>query len=72
MRKINKGIEPHSLTQFKNNFPNGHYDQLVENYIPIRIDIREACVKEQFHLCAYCCDRISSDKRSSHNEHFCY
>lgn len=67
MRKINKNSEPISLTNFKINNPTLNYSNLDSTYYQVRIDIREACLKEQFYLCGYCCDRI--DEKNSHNEH---
>ncbi|WP_226092855.1 TIGR02646 family protein [Dickeya oryzae] len=66
MRKITKGTEPASLTAWKRANPNGRYDNLTETE---RQDIRDACVKEQFGLCAYCCKPISGDNSDTMNEH---
>lgn len=65
MRKINKGSEPPDLTAWKKKNPHGRYNQLPEE---IRRIIREYALKEQFYLCAYCCQRIE-DINSCHNEH---
>ncbi len=67
MRKINKGVEPISLTNFKNENPLLKYSDLNEGRESIRVDIRAACLKEQYFLCAYCCNRINDT--NSHNEH---
>lgn len=67
MRLINKGVEPVSLTRLKVIQPNFKYQDLIGPYNIIRVDIRKSCIIEQFSLCAYCCDRITSN--SSHNEH---
>lgn len=66
MRKITKGTEPASLTDWKRANPNGRYDDLTETE---RQDIRSACAKEQFGLCAYCCKPISGDNSDTMNEH---
>lgn len=68
MRKIDKQgvIEPLSLKQFKRQNKQGNYSDLTP---AIRQDIRQACTKEQFHLCAYCCKRISGNSRDTMNEH---
>ncbi|AJC68211.1 hypothetical protein [Dickeya zeae] len=66
MRKITKGTEPASLTAWKRANPNGRYDKLTETE---RQDIRDACAKEQFYLCAYCCKPISGDNSDTMNEH---
>ncbi len=60
MRKINKGIEPIKLTDWKTSNPAGTYNDL--SHIE-RQAIRLDCLKEQFYLCAYCCQSI--------NEHNC-
>ncbi|MBO0350189.1 TIGR02646 family protein [Phormidium pseudopriestleyi FRX01] len=65
MRKINKGSEPPDLTKWKKQQPHGRYNQLTQE---IRQIIREDALKEQFYLCAYCCQRIE-DVKSCHNEH---
>ncbi|ACT08916.1 conserved hypothetical protein [Dickeya chrysanthemi Ech1591] len=66
MREITKGTEPASLTGWKRANPTGRYDDLTETE---RQDIRDACVKEQFYLCAYCCKPISGDNSDTMNEH---
>jgi len=64
VRKIVKGNEPKKLSQWKRRHPNGCYQNLsrVE-----RQAIRQACLEEQYYVCAYCCYRI--DEENSHNEH---
>ncbi len=57
MRKINKGPEPPELTRWKKKNPHGAYNQLTQE---IRRPIREYALKEQFYLCAYCCQRIEN------------
>ena len=66
MREIDKGIEPESLTAFKRAMPHARYPDLSELE---RRDIRNACTKEQFHLCAYCCQVISGKNNDTMNEH---
>lgn len=66
MRKIEKGVEPQSLTGFKKTHPSARYKD-APHYV--RQDIRQACVEEQFYLCAYCCKAITSDSKKSVNEH---
>lgn len=68
MRKIDKQgvIEPLSLKQFKRHNKQGNYSDLTPE---IKQDIRQACTKEQFYLCAYCCKRISGDSCDTMNEH---
>ncbi len=65
MRTINKGSEPSSLTDWKQANPHKHYRQLTEE---VRRTIRQHALKEQFYLCAYCCQRIQ-DIDVCHNEH---
>jgi len=64
VRKINKGQEPESLVRWKRKNPNKRYQDLDAE---VRQEVRAACASEQFHLCAYCCQRISMKK--SVNEH---
>ncbi|KAF1024841.1 MAG: hypothetical protein GAK37_03010 [Pseudomonas sp.] len=64
MRKIIKGDEPPTLTQWKRANPQGRYQDLTHEQ---RSPIRQACIEEQHGLCAYCCHAITLD--SSHNEH---
>ncbi len=66
MRKIIKGNEPTSLTQWKRGNPTGRYDDID---MPLRQDIRNACLKEQFYLCAYCCKAITGNNYDCMNEH---
>lgn len=66
MRKIKKGVEPQSLTSFKRAHPSARYK---DASLEVRLDIRQACVEEQFYLCAYCCKAITSDNKKSVNEH---
>lgn len=67
MKRINKTNEPISLTNFKINNPTLFYSDLTNGNVIVRQDIRESCVREQYFLCAYCCDRININ--SCHNEH---
>jgi len=64
VQKIVKRNEPEKLTQWKRHHPNGHYQDLHQEE---RQAIRQASLKEQYYLCAYCCCRI--DEENSHNEH---
>jgi uncharacterized protein (TIGR02646 family) len=65
MRTISKGPEPSSLTNWKRVNFHKHYADLDPD---IRRDIRGYTLKEQFYLCAYCCQRIQ-DIDACHNEH---
>lgn len=66
MRKIVKGQQPESLSNFKRRNQTANYDDLTDVE---RTDIRQACTKEQLYLCAYCCQRISGDRADTMNEH---
>lgn len=69
MRKITKkeGFEPPELTNWKHNNPNGKYKNDSDTFHDVRKAIRNATRKEQFGLCAYCCQEI--DDANSMNEH---
>lgn len=66
MRKIAKDEAPANLERWKHQNPHGTYDQVGAS---LRQDIRLACLREQFYLCAYCCKAISADPGGSMNEH---
>lgn len=68
MRKITKvnGFEPQSLTQWKARNPLGNYKDLTHVE---RQDIRIKCLKDQYYLCAYCCQSISGVNNDCMNEH---
>ncbi|MDX2273469.1 MAG: TIGR02646 family protein [Cyanobacteriota bacterium] len=70
MRTISKGAEPSCLTTWKKKNPHGVYDDLdkTEEGKVLRATIRDYALKEQFYLCAYCCQRIQ-DIDDCHNEH---
>jgi len=66
VRKIDKGTEPDRLTQWKRQHKNSTYQDLP----PVkRQDIRSDCLKEQFYLCAYCCQSITGKNNDCVNEH---
>lgn len=46
--------------------PTGNYSNLTEKE---RVAIRKASSKEQFYLCAYCCQPISGESKDTINEH---
>ncbi|WCM53200.1 TIGR02646 family protein [Pseudomonas sp. WJP1] len=64
MRKIDKGMEPASLTSFKRSNRTLGYRDLPPQE---RQSIRSSCISEQYGLCAYCCQSITVD--NAHNEH---
>ena len=68
MRKITKraNFEPHSLSNWKTRNPQGTYTDLTSD---VRINVRTECLKEQFYLCAYCCQSISGLNNDCINEH---
>ena len=70
MRKIIKGTEPSCLTAWRKKKPHGTYSDLdkTKEGKSIRAKIRDRALKEQFYLCAYCCQRIKNIE-ACHNEH---
>ncbi len=70
MQRIIKGTEPYCLTAWKKKNPHGTYSDLdkTEAGKNIRATIREDALKEQFYLCAYCCQGIRNIE-DCHNEH---
>lgn len=66
MRKIIKGDAPKSLEKWVNKHGNTNYEDLPPD---IRQEIREACTKEQFYICAYCCQDIDGTNETTVNEH---
>ncbi|MDD0970452.1 MULTISPECIES: TIGR02646 family protein [Pseudomonas] len=64
MRKIIKGNEPEQLTKWMRANNKLRYGSLPPEE---RQSVRAACIKEQFGLCAYCCQSISP--KAAHNEH---
>jgi uncharacterized protein (TIGR02646 family) len=79
MRKITKGIEPLSLTNWKRQHPRlkryadlnneSNSEKIKGEGTNVINDIRTQNVNEQFTLCAYCCDRIEDHKSLAMNEH---
>jgi uncharacterized protein (TIGR02646 family) len=64
MRTIHKGDQPPELQQWMRSNTNGRYEHLSSD---VRRTIRQQALKEQFHLCAYCCQEINEG--NCHNEH---
>jgi len=64
VRKIDKGMEPQSLTRWKRSNSALRYKDLPREESR---SIRTSCISEQHGLCAYCCQRITVE--SAHNEH---
>ena len=64
MRKIDKGMEPQSLTRWKRSNSALRYRDLPWEESR---SIRSSCISEQYGLCAYCCQSITID--DAHNEH---
>ncbi|ANJ55099.1 hypothetical protein PMA3_07955 [Pseudomonas silesiensis] len=64
MRKIDKGMEPQSLTRWKRSNNALRYRDLPREESR---SIRSSCISEQYGLCAYCCQSITIDE--AHNEH---
>jgi uncharacterized protein (TIGR02646 family) len=71
VRKISKrpGYEPPSLTTWKRDNPGKRYGDIGDSDMHIRQDIRVIATKEQYFLCAYCCQAISSNNNDTMNEH---
>ena len=71
MRKISKrpGYEPPSLTAWKLANPGKRYGDIESGDSHVRQDIRVIATKEQYFLCAYCCQSISSNNLDTMNEH---
>lgn len=68
MRKIIKGEAPQHLTSWTRKNPDRYYKDIADDN-PLRQIIRQACTKEQLYLCAYCCDTITGENDTCHNEH---
>jgi uncharacterized protein (TIGR02646 family) len=64
VRKIDKGMEPQSLTRLKRSDNTISYRDLPPEESR---SIRASCISEQYGLCAYCCQSITID--NAHNEH---
>jgi len=62
---IRKGIEPHSLAEFRESTPDASYDGLPTD---VKEDIRNCLLAEQGSVCAYCMERVTLDKTTI--EHF--
>ncbi len=72
MRYIEKSAEPDSLTQWKRRFPGATYKNMQGNETDarnVKSDIRLSCTKEQYYICAYCCQRIEGVGDDTTNEH---
>lgn len=74
MRKITKGDEPVSFTEWRQDKPpeqdmNDRFKQIhTEERWDILRDLRRSCAAEQYSLCCYCCGSISDDSFRM-NEH---
>lgn len=69
MRKIDKGLEPKSLADFKKTSQNKRSINYQDLPMEVRQDIRTACLAEQYYLCAYCCKSIENNNAEAVNEH---
>ena len=69
MKKIDKGPEPLALTAWKKANPRASDAKYSNLEQAERQAIRNACTREQFYLCAYCCQQISGHKADTMNEH---
>lgn len=61
---IHKGKEPSSLTLYRCQ-PNSYYDGYSQ-----KDELREALLRDQGHLCAYCMRRIRNDRNTMKIEHW--
>jgi len=62
---IEKGVEPHSLVEFRESTPDASYDGMPTD---VKDDIRNNLNIEQGYICAYCMARIHPDTTTI--EHF--
>ena len=77
MQQIIKGAEPEKITAYKTRHPTKIYKDLGANDaslgeddpMVIRQIIGQACLVEQFYLCAYCCKEIGIILYDCGNEH---
>lgn len=69
LRQITKGTEPVALTTYKRANPTHIYKDLGLDPQGIRLKIRDACLTEQYYLCAYCCKEIGAALHDCMNEH---
>ena len=58
MRRITKGEECPALTKWKKQHPGETYNDLCNKNSELRPEIRKFLLKEQYGLCAFCCDRV--------------
>lgn len=56
---IEKGIEPHGLTQYRLSTPNASYDGMPTN---VKDDIKNHLLNEQCFICAYCMTQIQLNR----------
>lgn len=71
MKRIDRGPEPQSWSDYKQRNKNARYDdlQLTKSGQRARQEMRKHLVETQHGLCAYCCSKISADNNKSHIEH---
>lgn len=77
MKQIIKGTEPEKITDYKTRYPTKIYKDLGPNDASLGDDdpknirqiIGQACLVEQFYLCAYCCKEIGVVLHDCGNEH---
>lgn len=75
MRKIDKGQAPDSLNiwirkKSSSQSESERYNQIHDDKrYTILDDVIKTCTKEQFYLCAYCCQRISGAYEDTMGEH---
>lgn len=64
MRHITKGPEPAELRAYRGT-PGATYDG--GNFTPVKDAIRQALLRDQFHVCCYCMQRIATEPRPTSN-----
>ncbi len=75
MRKITKGQPPHDFAEWvskkpKNKSNEQRYNQLFDDQCyDILSSVSMSCAKEQFFICAYCCQAITGQLQDTRNEH---
>ena len=60
-----KNSEPKSLIDYRQKTPNATYEGFQEKH-----DLREALLKQQGYICAYCMNRIENDRNLTKIDHY--
>lgn len=70
MKKVNKEKEPSELTVYWKNNPNEKWETLRNEEPKTYFKIREQCIKDQGHLCAFCEIKLPDTPLGQRVEHF--